>query len=94
MQKTYKRINREGMEEVRVTECHPEIGKYVVRVTKILHDKERAAKICNWLNKVTFDRDGIEDLFIVTLYKGYIHNKYVVMRKLLNNDLESGIDTG
>lgn len=90
---TYERRNKEDELEVRVNENHPALGKYIVRVSRLLYVKRQANSCCHWLNKMIEAREGVDsiDRFRVVNYKGS-HQTWVVVRKVMANDLVESID--
>ncbi len=94
----YYVVDKAGMPAQRVASCHPKLGLYVVRVSILMYEECQAVICCEWLNKMVEDRDflshgakGICQLFKVTNYKGSAKT-FIVVRKLLLDDLVSGID--
>lgn len=88
---TYYFIDRDGLPDQRVTDLHRNIGEYVVRASVLMSEETQAGVCCEWLNKIVEDREGVYDRFKVRNYKGSVKT-FVVVRKLLVNDLVSGID--
>ncbi len=91
-------INKDGLPDRRVTAVHPKIGAYVVRASMLMKEELRAIVCCEWLNKMVEDREfnkngnkSICQLFKVVTYKN-TKKTFVVVRKLLVNDLDSGIE--
>lgn len=97
----YERRDSEGCLEQRVNDKHPALGKYIVRASRLLYVKSDANNCCHGLNKMVEARESgkitdcalriQEPLFRVVNYKGS-HQTWVVVRKLLANDLVSGMD--
>ncbi len=87
----YYFIDKDGLPDQRVTDIHPSIHLYVVRVSVLMYQKRHAARCCKWLNEMVTNREGVTDRFKVTNYKGD-RKTFIVVRKLLVNDLVRGID--
>jgi hypothetical protein len=77
--------------DVRITEVHPAIGRYLVRVSIMMYDEAEAGNCCAWLNQMVADRNGIIDRFKVLNYKGS-SKTFVVARRVLPNDRVEAID--
>ncbi len=95
---TYYFIDKDGEANQRVRSMHPHIGRYVVRASVLMTEETQAVVCCEWLNKMVEDREflangnkSICDLFKVANYKGSLKT-FVVVRKLLEHDLVSGMD--
>jgi hypothetical protein len=87
----YTKPDKNGMAEERVTQFHPLLDKYVVRASILMDAGGQANRCCAWLNAMVMEREGISDRFKVIHYKGS-HKTWVVARKLLPDDLVSGLD--
>ncbi len=90
-QEVYYFIDKDGLPDQRVTSTHPSIDLYVVRASVLMYEEPQAVVCCEWLNKMVEDREGVTDRFKVTNYKGD-RKTFIVVRKLLVNDLVRGID--
>ena len=88
---TYYFIDKDGLPDQRVTPLHKSIGLYVVRVSVLMYEEDRAQIACGWLNMMVREREGVGDRFTVIHYKGS-QKTFVVVRKLLFGDLLSAID--
>ncbi len=100
---TYYFIDQAGLPDQRVTKYHRLLGKYVVRASRLIKEECQAVITCEWLNKMVEDRRkarngspavGLvchEFLFKVVRYKE-TNTLFVVVRKLLVDDLLSGIE--
>ncbi len=84
-------IDKDGLPDQRVTDTHPSIGLYVVRASVLMTDEMPAVVCCEWLNKMVYDREGVEDRFKVINYKSS-KQTFVVVRKLMAGDLVRAID--
>lgn len=91
VEQTYKIRNKEEVLEERVNNNHPSLGKYFVRVSRLLYVKSDANKCCHWLSQMVAARTGVMFRFKVVNYKGS-HRTWVVVRKVLPNDLVESID--
>ncbi len=94
----YYFIDKDGLPDQRVTDTHPSIGLFVVRASVLMYEELQAVVCCEWLNKMVEDREfkasgnkRLCNLFKVTNYKGD-KKTFIVVRKLLVNDLVRGID--
>lgn len=86
----YVKVNKEQEEELRLRRSHPYIGKYCVRVSKVLI-REFALVLSDRLNRMVYEREGVADRFGAERYQK-TGARYVVVRKVLSGDLLSAVE--